>query len=474
MDLSSATTYMDRYQSNYELWMKDIMGATITDDQRIVAEALAKHHFVSAKSGTTTGKTALAATTGLWFLTTHPESKIPCTAPTGHQLEDLLFAEMETWSRRIKYDPMREAIKIIKGKIFIEGHRDWYIAARTIPKDTKDKLGDVLAGFHAPHLLFEVDEAAGVPDVVFKGIEGSMIQKNVRCLLVGNPTRPTGFFYDTHNKHREHWFRATLSSERSPFVEPNWVERMRELHGEDSDFFRTKIIGEFPSGGGAHIVTIDQVRDAMLRRVGANPDLIDAPIVAGLDPAAGNNDYSILTIRKGWYIFDPIRIRHTDTNDLIPQVVTACRNGKVSELYIEYNGLGIGVYDDLKRKTYFRCFKVVMNARANDPQAYRNIRSELYIGFRDNFEELAIGDNDRYIHELPEIMIDEDKEPLQLEPKPKLKSRLGFSPDYSDSLVLSTFRHFNFGSGEFNDISNYQAFEAINNKLVKQSSFRKI
>lgn len=451
-----------------------MLGAELTPDQQNVANGLQEHKFVSACSGTTTGKTMLAATTALWFFSTHPESKVICTAPTGHQLEDLLFAEMLTWKRRIKFPMLRDSIKVIKDKFFMEGHREWYIVARTIPKDSKDKLGDVLAGFHAPHLLFIVDEASGVPAPVFLGMEGSMIQSNVSCLLVGNPTRPTGYFYDTHNKHKDQWFTAVLSSVRSPRTDKDWIERMRILHGEDSDFYRTKILGLFPSGGGNCLVTIDQVREAMYRWTTVEPNMFDYPIVAGLDPAAGKKDYSILTPRKGPYIFEPVRVRQTDTVDLIPNVIQQCRTIGVKELYVEYNGIGISICDQLKRKRLpFKFWKVVTNTRPNDPEAYRNLRAELFIGLKDAFDELYLPNHDRYIYELPEISILEDKEPLQIEDKKLIKSRLRFSPDYSDSLMISTFRKFNF-SGEAYSVTDVDAYEQMNKMLISNSTFDKM
>lgn len=471
--LSTSTTYIDRYQNNYELWMKEICGAEITTDQRKLAKGLIEEHFVSGKSGTTTGKTTCSATTALWFLTTHPESKIPCTAPTGHQLEDLLFAEMESWIRRIKYEPMRNAIEVIKGKIYIRGFRDWFIAARTIPRDSKDKLGDVLAGFHAPHLLFIIDEASGVPDSVFKGIEGSMIQKNVYCLMVGNPTRNVGYFYDSHHKNRKNWCCVTLSSLRSPFVDLDWVDRMRDLHGEDSDFFRTKILGEFPIGGGGALVTIDEIHEAFYRHKHTNPDEVEGKLVAGLDPAAGRRDHSILTLRKGGYIIEPIQIKHCDTVELIPKVHKICIDRGVRELYTDYVGLGINIYDSLRRKSGYKTFKVVANARANDPEAYKNLRAELYILMRDNFGELAIPDHDRYIMELPEIEIIPDKVPLQIVDKATLRNRLGFSPDYSDSAMISLFRNANFGSQNSGNYENISGFMQANNQLEAESSFEK-
>lgn len=472
MDFTDSGVYIKRYQNNYPLWCKEMIGMQVTDDQMDASEKFVLDHFISIKSGTTTGKTCFLATKALWFLTCYPESKVVCTAPTGHQLDDLLMAEIQAWSRRIKYDKVRDAINIIQGKVYITDYRDWYIAARTIPKDSKDKLGDVLAGFHAPYLLFIVDESSGVPDPVFKGLEGSMIQKNVWCILASNPTRNTGFFFDTHHKNKDQWANLTFSSIRSPFVQQEWIERMRNLHGEESDFYRTKILGDFPRGGSELLIHIDEMYESFERWKKADPDKIDTPLVAGLDPAAGKHDYSVLTIRKGWYIFKPIRIKHSDTFDLVGKVESICKSNKVQELYVDYQGMGIGVYDQLRRIGGFRVYKVVSSARANDPQAYRNLRAELYCSLRDNFQYLAIPDEDRYIQEFGEIALEQDKVPLQVVDKRQIRNRLGFSPDYADSLMVSTYRHFNVGQ----NTNNYgvSAFVAINSNLVRESTFAKI
>jgi hypothetical protein len=355
--------------------------------------------------------------------------------------------------------------------MYIQGYRDWYIAARTIPKDTRDKLGDVLAGFHAPYLFFIIDEASGVPDPVFKGLEGSMIQKNVWCILASNPTRNTGFFYDTHHKNRSNWATITFSSLRSPFVDQDWIARMRDLHGEESDFFRTKVMGDFPRGGSELLINIDELYEAFERWKTADPVGIKAPLVAGLDPAGGKNDYSILTLRKGWYIFKPMRIKHTDTFDLVGKTANIYKERKVEELYVDYQGLGVGVYDQLKRMQGLRVYKVNTSARANDTDAYRNIRAELYMQLRENFYLVALPDEDRYIQEFGEIAIEQDKHPAQIIDKRQIRNKLGFSPDYADSLMVSTYRHFDIG--RTNDYSP-AAFTMMNDFLKRESSFAKI
>lgn len=475
MPVNDAQAYMDRYQDNFELWANEVLGMTISEDQRLIVNGLQDFGFVAAKSGTGTGKTAISAATALWFFTTHPESKTVLTAPTGHQLEDLLLAEIESWVRRIKIPFIRNAINIIKGKLYITGRRDWYIVGRTIPKDSKDKLGDVLAGFHAPYLLFIIDEASAVPDAVFAGIEGSMMQKNVKCLLVGNPTRANGYMFDCFNKNKEQWYQVTLSSLRSPFNNMDWIERMKNLHGETSDWFKTKCLGEFPSGAGLVVANYDQIREAADRHEAYDIADIQGMRVAGLDPSAGRNDSSVLTIRQGSYVWMPIRITHKDGPDLLPKVVRLCKAHGVREVYMDYNGIGVILYDLLRKdKTKsFKLYKVVSNARANDPEAYRNLRAELYKQLSDNFDELAIPYHDRFVNELPEISFLEDKTPCQVMDKPQIKSRLGFSPDYSDSLMLSTFRHFNFGQTS-SFVYDTVAFEAMNTQLAYSSEFTKI
>jgi len=475
--MSDAYDYQKRYQRDYGLWCKEIIGVPPTHYQIEAADNLLKHKFVSIKSGTTTGKTMLDATAGLWFFTTNPESKVVMTAPTGHQLEDLLMSEIRTWKNRIKFEMLKDSIRILNDKIYIDGCREWYMAPRTIPKDAKDKLGDVLAGFHAPQLLFIVDEGSGVPTPVFAGIEGSMIQKNVYSLLTGNPTRPSGYFYDTHNKNKAQWCTMTFSSQESPFVDQDHIQRLIDLHGIESDFVRTKILGEFPKGGSRSLVDVD----TLYERFDAHSkfDLAEAkairPLIAGLDPAAGKRDYAVLTFRAGAYVFPPIRLYIRDTVDMMNQVHKLMLKWKASELYIDYLGLGIPIYHVMRKKSGYRTYAMIANARANDPDGFMNVRGELYYQLSGGMEELLLPHHDRYIQELPEITFIEDgKDRMGVEKKAIIKSRLGFSPDYSDSLMTSTMRHFNLGQIGLGNTTQPKHFIIMNNNLQYESNFQRI
>jgi len=50
---------------------------------------------VTVRAGHSTGKTACLAWVALWFISMHPDCRVPCTAPTAHQLHDILWPEVE-------------------------------------------------------------------------------------------------------------------------------------------------------------------------------------------------------------------------------------------------------------------------------------------------------------------------------------------------------------------------------------------
>ena len=55
--------------------------------------------MTSVRSGHGIGKSAVESWAVIWFLSTRPFPKIPCTAPTQHQLWDILWAEVAKWLR---------------------------------------------------------------------------------------------------------------------------------------------------------------------------------------------------------------------------------------------------------------------------------------------------------------------------------------------------------------------------------------
>ena len=104
--------------------------------------SVAQNQMTTVRSGHGIGKTAVESWLIIWFLATRPFPKVPCTAPTQHQLWDILWAEISKWLRS---DPaLARDLIWTSEKVYMRGYpEEWFAVARTASKP------DALQGFHA-------------------------------------------------------------------------------------------------------------------------------------------------------------------------------------------------------------------------------------------------------------------------------------------------------------------------------------
>src|SRR5947207_1602968 len=100
--------YLDTYLSLRDLWrdspslyVRQRFGVEPTWQQAMILDAILPYGAkVSVRSGHGIGKSGSAAWVISWFLETHDFAKVPCTAPSSHQLRDILWGELSKWRRR--------------------------------------------------------------------------------------------------------------------------------------------------------------------------------------------------------------------------------------------------------------------------------------------------------------------------------------------------------------------------------------
>ncbi len=153
---------------------------------------------MAIRSGHGVGKTAFLSWLVLWWLLTRLPTKVVCTANTAHQLSDVLWSEIGKWHRKLP-EGMRRLLEIKSDKIELAGVPDSFAVART----SRREQPEALQGFHSENLLFVIDEASGVPDIVFEVGQGALSTEGAKVVMTGNPTRTTGYFYDAFNKNRK-------------------------------------------------------------------------------------------------------------------------------------------------------------------------------------------------------------------------------------------------------------------------------
>lgn len=99
-------------------FVEDLLHVTPDKNQRAILDSVAKNQMTSVRSGHGIGKSAVEAWTVIWFMSTRPFPKIPCTAPTQHQLFDILWAEISKWLRNNK--ALERELMWTKEKVYIQ------------------------------------------------------------------------------------------------------------------------------------------------------------------------------------------------------------------------------------------------------------------------------------------------------------------------------------------------------------------
>lgn len=338
--------YILKYRFDPVNWVKDVLRATPTPDQVNLLEDICRlrRRRVSVRSGHGTGKTTCLSWAMLHTLNFNPHCKAVCTAPASGTLFDGLMAETKTWINRMPewlseiFDPTTDHIRI-KGM-----GTEAFISARTSSADKPEAL----AGIHAPRVLLVVDEASGVDEPVFQAAAGSMSTANATTVLIGNPTRNSGFFFDTHHKLADQWFCRHFSCIGNPNVDPDFIEQIRRQHGEDSNEYRIRVLGEFPLDDGSSYIPRIRVDEAMERTLEVSND---TPLVWGLDVARTGGDRVVLADRRGPVIVEIAAWKGLDLMKTVGIVKnrwdSLAPEHRPVEILVDAIGMGAGVVDRL-------------------------------------------------------------------------------------------------------------------------------
>ena len=164
-----------------------MLGAEPPAWQREALDAVRDSPRVAAKSGHGVGKSALLSWVILWYLITRP-CRIVCTANSANQLNQVLWSEIQKWARKMPKG-LQSQLEITSDKITVKGV-DRAGHARVRRKENPEAL----QGFHHERLLFVIDECSGVDDIVFEVAQGALSTAGSKILMVGNPTRNSGYF----------------------------------------------------------------------------------------------------------------------------------------------------------------------------------------------------------------------------------------------------------------------------------------
>lgn len=449
---------LEVYYDNPVAFLEDMLDMECDDWQEAVAADLANHPKVSVKSGQGVGKTALEAGLILWFLVCRPYSKVIATAPTMQQLYDVLWAEIAKWLNSSKVNNL---LTWTKTKVYMVGDSErWFATAKTATKPEN------MQGFHEDHMLIVVDEASGVADQIMEAILGTLTGDDNKLLLMGNPNRLDGVFFDSHNKDRDKYKAHTVSSRDSKRTSKDNIAMLESKYGKDSDVVRVRIDGNFPKGALDSFISLETVEFSCSVSSKIRQDEVTSARVLhiGCDVARFGDDKTVITPRISNKVFEFRNYIKKSTMETAGNVIMTCKqymnqypNLNSCIIKVDDSGVGGGVTDRLnevikEEKLPYKVIPVNNGEKASDDY-YFNLGAQLWGNIKEllelNLSNSIQGKNDVQI-ELPkdDEMIKQlsvrkyhmtSKGKIQLESKDDMKKRGIGSPDIADSLSLAIY-----------------------------------
>lgn len=393
-------------------------------------------------------------TTGLllwWILSTRPFCKGTVTANTMGQLSTKTWAQFASMQDACLTGHWFE-INTAKGSMRAyhkEFPQEWFVSAQT----SKEENSEAFAGQHAANStsFYLFDEASGIPDKIWEVAEGGLTDGEPMIFAFGNPTRNVGQFYNCFHRDRNRWTTYKVDSREAQLTNKKQIEEWRGAYGEDSDFFKVRVLGEFPATSTAQLIPTDAVDDAMMReKPGADPSSF-AQAIVGLDVARFGDDATVLCTRVG---SDCVSIPWQTMRGMDGKQVGERAHAHAQMLLddygfqivrINFDRAGIGAAVD----EYFRYNNMDPRIRVNAvdfsmssrwPLRYLNKRAEMWSLMKDWLvkKDGVIPKDEELKEQLiaPEYMFT-PKGQIQLEAKKDIKKRLGVSPDRADALCLT-------------------------------------
>lgn len=405
-----------------------IRDALEQDVLAVIREAVSSGHGI--------GKSALVAWIILWAMSTRPHLAGIVTANTEAQLRTKTWRELSVWHKRCVHHYWFHwtATKFYQ----VQHSETWFISA--IP--WSESRPEAFAGLHAEHVLILYDEASAIPDAIWEVSEGAMTTPRAMWFCYGNPTRNTGRFRECFGKFKHRWNHTQIDSRTCKMANQEQLSQWVDDYGEDSDFVRVRVKGEFPRAGNLQFIPSDHVAEARNRNVNRSV-YFHMPVLLGVDVARFGDDQSVICVRQGRKVIEIGKYRNLDTVQLAARVIEKIKQFKPQCTFVDVVGIGAGVVDQLVNLGY-SILEVNAASTPDDAERYLNKRAEMWGRMKEWLAgEVDIPDDPELSDELTglEYGYTATKFQIQLEKKEDMKKRGLSSPDCGDALALTFAEH---------------------------------
>lgn len=407
--------------------LKDIDDGFLTIDQAIL---------LATSSGHDIGKSALVSWIILFGISTFEDTRGVVTANTATQLMTKTWPELSKWHNLFI---AKHLFEVTATSIFSKqpGHeKTWRIDA--IPWSVSNT--EAFAGLHnlGKRVVILFDEASAILQQIWEVTEGATTDEGTEIIWAafGNPTRNTGRFYDCFHKLKHRWKTRQIDSRTVKLSNKKKIQQWAEDYGDNSDFFKVRVKGEFPATGDKQFISTALVDAARGKHIPIDQYNF-APVILTCDPAWTGSDELVIYKRQGLACEMLMKMAKNDDDTMIAGFLAGFEDEHNADAVFIDLGYGTGIYSAGKQMNR-KWTLVSFGAESNSP-GYANKRAEMWGLMRDWLKEGgAIPDDPQLCEELPapEYRVKLNGQ-IILESKEEMKERGMPSPNRADALALS-------------------------------------
>lgn len=398
---------------------------------------------IAVASGHGIGKSALIGMICNWAMSTCDDCRIVVTANTEAQLATKTWPEILKWfGRAINARWWSQTATKIGSRE--KGHENsWRMDRETWSENNTEAF----AGLHnvGKRIVAIYDEASSIPAKIWEVTEGALTDENTEIiwLAFGNPTQNTGRFKECFGLYKHRWMRMQIDSRTVEGTNKTQIQQWIEDYGEDSDFCRIRIRGEFPRAGTSQFIPGDLVNAARKREV---HNYQRGWKILAVDVARFGDDQTVIGMRQGSKYTTLERVRGLSVPQTAMRVMAAITEHDPRGVIIDGDGVGGGVVDyvNLHHANWIAAHPMCRFVEfhggmpANDGFMYFNRRAEVWGAAKEWLKDADIPDDPEIETDLtaPEYSFS-SKNQIQLEKKDDMKKRGLASPDNGDTIAMS-------------------------------------
>lgn len=440
----------DPYMHDPEGWLEDVLQAELWSKPRDILRSVATNRYTATRSCHGIGKSWTAAHVAAWWLATRPlgDAFVVTTAPTWQQVHAILWREI----RRAHAKGGLPGRTTLDARWYMGGARPGAPEEELVAMGRKPADYDQAAfqGIHALYVLVLIDEASGIPKLLYDAVDSLATNEHSRVLAIGNPDDPASEFANI-SKPGSGWnaiqvgyadtpnFTGESVSERLSqlLISKTWVEERKQRWGETSPTYIAKVLGEFPD------VSDDTLLSPAVLRACTQLELPGrAKGQYGGDVARFGDDETVLYRNRGGqirFIWGAHKLDTVETTNHFYKYVDRHKGGV--PIVVDGVGLGSGVVDNLKHQR-----QPVMDYNGGmapiDGNRFGNRRAEDYWTFKDMCEAGEVDLDPDDLDLLAQLGAVKwrlgVRGKIYIESKEEMKKRGLPSPDRADAVVMTT------------------------------------